>query len=73
VTKENPFMIGDTDYGDPANLRALREELIDTRNHVLGSEVFDPQFAVLLSHTIGVIGAFTDEKHGKEEKRDVPA
>jgi hypothetical protein len=73
VTEENPFMIGDIDYGDPANLRALREELIDTRNRVLESDEFNPKFAVLLSHTIGVIGAFTDEKHGKEEKRDVPA
>jgi hypothetical protein len=70
----NPFLIGDTDYSDPANLRALREELIDTRNNVLKSEAFNPDFAVLLSHVIGVIGAFTDEKHGKDEKRDdVPA
>jgi hypothetical protein len=56
---ETIISVAEVDY-DGETAVELRRNVIELRNKALGPEVFDPQSAVILSHTVALLGALIE-------------
>jgi hypothetical protein len=57
--RETTISVAGVDYDGPTAVE-LRRNVIELRNKALGPEVFEPETAVILSHTIALLSALIE-------------
>lgn len=60
----------DGEHWSAEDIRGLRAQVIKIRNEALGPKVFDPNTAVILSHTISVMATLAKEMDAYTKKRN---